>query len=210
MKLAIDGLCFQTGDGSRQRLWSALAPRLAARAGASVVLLDRGDSPSLPGVETVPFPSFRPEFAATDSLLLDRFCRAYGIDVFLSAGYGAPVSIPALLFYDPTTEVVVPDWREEDLERERKLALHFAGFRLCPTRFARESLVHDFPALDNAATLLAPNESDEAAPTWEQTAAFILELAEKARAEAREPPMRRFFAEWRRLRALQAEIMVSP
>lgn len=210
MKLAIDGLCFQTGDSSRHRLWSALAPGLAARTNGGVVLLDRGDSPSLPGVEAVPFPSYRPEFAPTDSLLLDRFCQAYGVDVFLSPGYGAPVSIPALLIYDPATEVVVPGWREEDLARERKLALHFAAFRLCWSRLARASLVQAYPALDNAATLLAPNDGDEAFPSCEETAAFILTLAETARAEAETRPMQRFFAEWRRLRALQEEIVVSP
>jgi hypothetical protein len=365
IKLAIDGLCFQTGDSSRRRLWAALASALAARSGGGVVVLDRGDSPSLPGVEAVPFPSYRPEFAPADSLLIDRFCRDYGVDVYLSSGHGAPVAIPALHVYDPASELSLPDWRQQDLDREGKLALHYAAFRLCWTRFARQSLVRACPELDTAATLLAPRgcndallrprptedvarfrserglarpfflwwsapqahaaapkslkiakkaardlkceilvvgdadhgtadpapslpgddewalaihaatalicvtpdpeagpipdalacgcpvlvlgvegsmtapaqdllfctpeslqaamarslrapprsaatAAGEAAPKWEQTAAFILALAQQARAEAEEPPMRRFYSEWRRLRTLQSEIVVSP
>ncbi|MDR3469546.1 MAG: glycosyltransferase [Xanthobacteraceae bacterium] len=363
IRLAIDGLCFQIGDSSRRRLWAALASALAARSGGGVVVLDRGDSPSLPGVEAVPFPSYRPEFAPADSLLIERFCRDTGVDVYLSSGYGAPVSIPALQVYDPASELARPDWRDHDLDRERKLALHFAAFRLCWTPFARQGLVQAWPELDTAATPLAPRGCDDAllrpraaediahfrrrrgltrpfflwwsapqvhaaakslkiakkaardlkcdilvvgetdqgvagpalafhdgdewalavnaatalicvtpdpaagpipdarvcgcpvlvlgvedtaaqaqdsvfctpetleaamacslrapprspataagaaAPTWQQTAAFILAQAQQARAEAEAPPMRRFYSEWRRLRTLQSDIVVSP
>ncbi|RYG56892.1 MAG: hypothetical protein EON56_03395, partial [Alphaproteobacteria bacterium] len=60
MSLVIDGVIFQLAQSRTARVWRAILPRLASQLDMPVVILDRGSMDvDIPGVEVVPFPTFK-------------------------------------------------------------------------------------------------------------------------------------------------------
>jgi glycosyltransferase involved in cell wall biosynthesis len=115
-----------------------------------IMLLDRGDSPSIGGIETIEFPSYTCSdrtTAAADSLLIDQFCHELGVDVFTSTYYTTPASVPSVLMvYD-----MIPEILEFDLSRrvwqEKQIAISFASYYACISENTRTDLLRIYSAI---------------------------------------------------------------
>ena len=98
MRLLVDGVFYEIDRTGIARVWSSILPRLARYAGLDIVMLDRGNCPSIAGIEKVDFPTYRTHaYTAADSLLIDEVCKELRIDVFTSTYYTTPLTIPSVL-----------------------------------------------------------------------------------------------------------------
>ena len=155
MKIVVDGVFFQLTQSGIGRVWAAVLPRLAAKAGIEIVLLDRGGAPDIPGVSRVPFPTYSSKFNAQDSLLLEQMCRQQKADLFISTYYTTPLKTPSLLtLYDMIPERFGFDMAARDW-REKELAIAHARRHLVISEQTGRDLVEYYPELDPAAIDLA-------------------------------------------------------
>jgi hypothetical protein len=98
LSLVIDGVFFQLAQSGIARIWRAVLPLLVAKLDMQIVLLDRGGiTVEIPGVEVIPFPTYKSKFTPQDSILLERVCRHYDAKVFISTYYTTPLQTPSLL-----------------------------------------------------------------------------------------------------------------
>lgn len=146
MKLVVDGVFFQLALTGIARVWSAILPKLAQRPDLEIILLDRGRAPRFDGIEVVKFPSYSmASNAAADSLLIERFCRDLGADVFTSTYYTTPVTLPSVLMvYDMIPEIL----NFSDTERiwlEKQIAVSFASHYVCISNRTLSDLVRFYP-----------------------------------------------------------------
>jgi glycosyltransferase involved in cell wall biosynthesis len=121
-----------------------------------IVFLDRGGfNEEIPGVEVVPFPTYKSKFTPQDSALLERVCRHYGAQVFISTYYTSPLQTPSLLLvYDMIPErlgfnLAARDWREKEV------AIAHARRHICISSSTRKDLLEYYPELDPRATTFA-------------------------------------------------------
>src|SRR4051812_24043608 len=132
MKLLIDGVFFQLTFTGIARVWSTILSRFAAYPDLETTILDRGNCPSFDGIERLEFPSYKMYCnTATDSFLLEKYCREFGADVFSSTYYTTPVSTPSVLMvYDMIPEVLGFDLRHRAWQ-EKELAISYASYYAC-------------------------------------------------------------------------------
>jgi len=148
LKLLVDGVFFQLNSTGIARVWRSLLPYVAMRGDFEVILLDRGNAPVLAGVTLIPFPSRKlAEQSADDSILIQRVCDHYGIDVFTSTYYTTPVCTPMLLMvYD-----MIPELFSFDLSlrpwMDKELAISFARRHLCISHNTRTDLLSLYPEI---------------------------------------------------------------
>jgi glycosyltransferase involved in cell wall biosynthesis len=131
-------------------------PRLVAELDMPIVLLDRGGiDMELPGVEVVPFPSYKSKFNAYDSALLEKVCRHYNASVFASTYYTTPLHTPSmLLVYDMIPERLAFDLTLRDW-REKEIAIAHARRHICISHNTRKDLLDYYPELDPEMTTVA-------------------------------------------------------
>jgi glycosyltransferase involved in cell wall biosynthesis len=156
MALVIDGVFFQLAQSGIARIWRATLPLLAKKLDMPIVFLDRGGfNEEIPGIEVVPFPSYKSKYNAGDSQLLERVCRHYGAKVFTSTYYSTPMETPSLLLvYDMIPErlgfnLSARDWREKEL------AIIHARRHVCISKNTRKDLLEFYPELDPDTTSVA-------------------------------------------------------
>jgi glycosyltransferase involved in cell wall biosynthesis len=156
LSLVIDGVFFQLTQSGIARVWRAVLPLLAAKLDMPVVLLDRGGiSGDIPGVEVVPFPTYKSKFTPHDSALLERVCRHYGAELFISTYYTTPLRTPSLLLvYDMIPERLHFDLTARDW-REKEIAIAHARRHLCISSNTRKDLLEFYPELDPRTTTVA-------------------------------------------------------
>ena len=109
------------------------------------MLLDRGNCPAIDGIERVEFPSYKlTANTAADSLMIEKYCRELGADVFSSTYYTTPMSIPSVLIvYDMIPEVLGFNLGGR-MWKEKELAISFASYYACiseNTRVGPQSLI---------------------------------------------------------------------
>ena len=156
MSLVIDGVFFQLTQSGIARVWRAVLPQLAPKLDMPIVFLDRGGiTGDMPGVEVVPFPTYKSKFTPHDSVLLERVCRHYDATLFISTYYTTPLNTPSLsLVYD-----MIPERFEFDLTardwREKELAIAHARRHICISNNTRKDLLEFYPELDPATTTVA-------------------------------------------------------
>ena len=150
MKLVVDGVFFQLTYSGIARLWSSILQRLAHYPDLAIVLLDRGNCPSIDGIERVEFPSYKlTANTAADSLMIEKYCRELGADVFSSTYYTTPVSIPSVLIvYDMIPEVLGFNLGGR-MWKEKELAISFASHYACISENTRSDLNRLYPATTN-------------------------------------------------------------
>jgi GT2 family glycosyltransferase len=208
LRVLVDGIEWSAAaaaDGA----WARLATALARDVGVEFWWLDRGQAPELEGLRRIPFPGHRKGACAADSLLVQKVCDLKGIDVFLSTGVSTPVATPTLMIIDARD-------RDHDVNadsaapalRERELARAFARGFLCTSEAARDALLRHRPAPPPAAirVLAGSNTAPRqpAATGWSSEP--LLAAGRELRAQRPARACAAFFAEWRRLRELQASI----
>jgi len=156
LSLVIDGVFFQLTQSGIARVWRAVLPQLAAKLDMPIVFLDRGGiTCDMPGVEVVPFPTYKSKFTPHDSALLERICRHYGAELFISTYYTTPLNTPSLsLVYDMIPERFQFDLTARDW-REKELAIAHARRHICISHNTRKDLLEFYPELDPATTTVA-------------------------------------------------------
>lgn len=163
-RLLVDGIFFQLSNSGIARVWRSILGMLAARKDFEVFFLDRGRAPQIEGVEYIPFPEIHQQFAytAADSLLIQKVCDQYNIDVFTSTYYTTPVSTPMLLMvYDMIPELFGFDlsqraWMEKDV------AISYAQNYLCISHNTRSDLLTFYPEIRPEKAVVAHCGVDEA------------------------------------------------
>lgn len=157
MALVIDGVFFQLAQSGIARVWRAILPLLARNIDMPIVLLDRGGigDMDIPGIEVVPFPSYKSKFNSYDSALLEKICRYYNAQVFASTYYTQPLSTPSvLLVYDMIPERLGFDLSARDWQ-EKELAIAHARRHVCISHNTRKDLLEFYPEIDPSNTTVA-------------------------------------------------------
>jgi hypothetical protein len=157
MSLVIDAVHLQLRQPETIRLWNALIPLLAERVGRPVVVLDRsGTGVHIPGVEIVPFPSWKPKYNPHDSALLEQICRHFGAEVFLSTHRTSPLETPSIFLSterpgataaQASLEPSVP-YKSSRADMELEASVAHARRHICIWRSGRDALLGAFPELD--------------------------------------------------------------
>ena len=150
MKLVVDGVFFQLTYSGIARLWSSILPRLARYPSLDIVLLDRGNCPAFDGIERVECPSYTLNAnTATNSLLIEKYCRKLGADVFSSTYYTTPIGVPSVLIvYDMIPEVLGFNVADRAWQ-EKQIAISFASYYACISESTRVDLNRLYPATAN-------------------------------------------------------------
>ena len=156
MALVIDGVFFQLAQSGIARIWRATLPLLAKKLDMPIVFLDRGGfDEEIPGIEVVPFPTYKSKYTPHDSALLERVCRHYDAKVFISTYYTSPLQTPSLLLvYDMIPERLGFDLKARDW-REKEMAISHARRHICISRSTRRDLLEFYPELNPDTTTVA-------------------------------------------------------
>ncbi len=147
MKLLIDGFFFQLNNTGIARVWQSILPHLVVRADIDVYMLDRGHAPMIDGITYIPFPTNSFSQCADDSILIQRICDQFAIDVFTSTYYTTPLTTPMLLIvYD-----MIPELFQFDLSQrawmEKEIAICFAQRYVCISENTRNDLLLFYPEI---------------------------------------------------------------
>lgn len=148
MKLLIDGVFFQLNNTGIARVWRSLLPYVVQNSNIEVLMLDRGNAPVIEGITRIPFPSRKlAEQSADDSILIQRICDHFSVDVFTSTYYTTPMSTPMLLMvYD-----MIPELFGFDLTQrpwlDKELAISFSRRYLCISNSTRDDLLSFYPEI---------------------------------------------------------------
>ena len=155
MKLLVDGVFFQLASSGIARVWQSILPIMIADARIEVLVLDRGGMPDVPGLKRIPFPAYKDRYTADDSILIQKVCDFYKVDVFTSTYYTTPLTTPMfLMVYD-----MIPELFEFDLSdrhwQEKALALSYAWSTISISDNTRNDMIRLYPhTADKAAVAL--------------------------------------------------------
>lgn len=162
-RLLVDGAFFQINNTGIARVWRTVLGLLAASGRFELFFLDRGGAPEIPGVQYIPFPHVSLEkHNAADSLLIQKVCDHYGIDVFTSSYYTSPVSTPmVLMVYDMIPELFGFDLKARPW-MEKAVAISYAQRYLCISHNTRKDLLAFYPEIPAERAVVAHCGVDEA------------------------------------------------
>ena len=145
MKILVDGLIFQFTQTGIARIWSNILPRLSKVPDVEIFMLNRGGSPSVPGVRNIDFPSYTETSTAADSFLIDQIGAHFAVDGFVSTYYTSPISIPSVLMvYDMIPEILNFDLSKR-IWQEKEIAISFARRFVCISASAKTDLLKFYP-----------------------------------------------------------------
>jgi glycosyltransferase involved in cell wall biosynthesis len=154
MKLLIDGIFFQANNTGIARVWRSVLPYLASREDFEIYMLDRGNAPTIRGVTYIPFPTNSFSHSADDSILIQRVCDQYRINVFTSTYYTTPLSTPMLLMIHD----MIPELFDFDLTHrawmEKETAISFAQRYMCVSENTRRDLLLFYPEIPSTETIV--------------------------------------------------------
>lgn len=145
MKLLIDGVFFQLASSGIARVWQSILPIMIADTRIEVLILDRGGIPDIPGLKRIPFPAYKDHYTADDSILIQKVCDFYKVDVFTSTYYTTPLTTPMfLMVYD-----MIPELFDFDLShrhwQEKAVALSYARSTISISESTRKDLIRLYP-----------------------------------------------------------------
>ena len=154
--VVVDGVFFQLASSGIARVWhSVLSIWAQNNRFYKVYLLDRGNAPTIEGIENVPFPTYHAPEAAADSALLEKMCSHLGADVFTSTYYTSPMMYPmALMVYDMIPELFDFDMNIKDW-MEKETAIAFAQRYVCISESTRRDLLKLYPEIPESSVTVA-------------------------------------------------------
>lgn len=147
IRLLVDGVFFQINNTGIARVWRSILEILVASGRFEIFFLDRGQAPEIQGIRYIPFPKNLFIHCAADSLLIQKVCDQYKIDVFTSTYYTTPVSTPmVLMVYD-----MIPELFDFDLTQrawmEKETAISYAQRYICISHSTRNDLLAFYPEI---------------------------------------------------------------
>jgi glycosyltransferase involved in cell wall biosynthesis len=157
-RIVIDGYFFQIAQSGIARVWLNLF-RVWSNNGFSgqIIVLDRaGTAPRIEGVHYVKIDPFSYERASRDSILLERLCRRFDADLFVSTYYTTPLKTPSVFFgHDMIPEVIGFDL-SEPVWVEKKRAIEHASAHIMVSKNSALDLERLVPSVPAASTIVAP------------------------------------------------------
>lgn len=176
-RLLVDGVFFQINNTGIARVWRSILEILVASGRFEIFFLDRGQAPEIQGIRYIPFPKNLFIHCAADSLLIQKVCDQYKIDVFTSTYYTTPVSTPmVLMVYD-----MIPELFDFDLTQrawmEKETAISYAQRYICISHSTRNDLLAFYPEIPAEKTTVSHCGVDNAVfyPRDENTVAAFCE-----------------------------------
>ena len=147
MKVLVDGVFFQIHNTGIARVWRTILPYLLDHHDLDIYMLDRGNAPKIEGITYIPFPTNLFWCCADDSILIQKICDYYEIDVFTSTYYTTPLSTPMLLMvYD-----MIPELFDFDMSQrgwmEKDTAINFAQRYTCISKSTQYDLLSFYPEI---------------------------------------------------------------
>lgn len=155
IRVLVDGVFFQMTNTGIARVWAAILALLARDPRFELFLLDRGDAPSIEGISSIPFPSYRFQYCVADSEMIQNLCDLHQIDVFTSSYYTTPMRTPmVLLVYDMIPELFGFDMSVRGW-LEKTVAIAYAQHYVCISKNTCRDLVAIHPEIPMKATDVA-------------------------------------------------------
>lgn len=133
VRVVFDACAFMEPQTGIARLWERVMEEWSASGfSTSVTVLDRYPSvPRFPGFTYQPMPPVRVRDSRRQRVMLERVCRSWGADVFVSSLYTHPLACPTLLYlYDMTPEVLRWDLQRPEWQ-EKASAIRYASALAC-------------------------------------------------------------------------------
>ena len=150
IKLMVDGVFFQHKATGICRVWESLLRILVEDKNFKIFFLDRGNAPSIEGINYIPFPGYNFSFCCQDSILIQKMCDVYDIDVFTSTFFTTPLNTPMLLLvYDMIPEVFNFDTLNERGWTEKEVAISFARKYVCISQSTANDLIRFYPEISS-------------------------------------------------------------
>lgn len=147
MRIVVDGVFFQLNNTGIARVWQTVLRLLRQRRDITIIVLDRGGLPDIPGLERLPFPRWHAAEAAADSALIQKVCDHVGADVFTSTYYTTPLRTPmVLMVHDMIPELFGFDMRVKDW-MEKETAIAYAQRFVCVSHSTRRDLLQFHPEI---------------------------------------------------------------
>lgn len=160
-RLLVDGVFFQINNTGIARVWRSILEILVASGRFEIFFLDRGQAPEIQGIKYIPFPKNHFIHCAADSLLIQKVCDQYKIDVFTSTYYTTPVSTPMVLMIHD----MIPELFDFDLTQrawmEKDTAIAYAQRYLCVSNSTRNDLLVFYPEIPSEMVKVAYNGVDD-------------------------------------------------
>ncbi len=156
-RIVIDAYFFQIAQSGIARVWLNLF-RVWSNNGFSnqIVVLDRADTaPRIEGIHYVRVGAFSYERARADSILLERLCRRFNADLFISTYYTTPLGTPSVFFgHDMIPEVIGCDLNEP-MWMEKKRAIEHASAHIMVSKNSAQDLERLVPSVASESTIIA-------------------------------------------------------
>src|SRR5215467_11977558 len=141
-RIVVDGVIFQYQSSGIARVWVALLEEWAKSGFIDrVVLLDRGGRgvPQIPGLRGEKFVLHDYGRTGADSLALERICREFDADLFVSTYYTTPTATSSFFFgHDMIPEIIGADLSQEVWREKRRAILHAAARLMVSENSARD------------------------------------------------------------------------
>lgn len=180
-------MAFQLGHGAASVLWLSILSALSEQAEVSLLLLDRGNCPKLPGAQAIAFPTFTLGAAAADSFLIEEICKEQGVDAFMSTCHTTPIATPSILvLHDEFSDELWPSFPVR-ARQERELAIGHASLVLCSRGSPADEALR--AQVSQPTPFQTPQEAAEILPG----------LLRRVACERESGAAREFFRDWERL-----------
>lgn len=155
MRILIDGVFFQLAQSGIARVWKSIIPLLIKESDVEIFFLNRGGAPKFENIVRIPFPSYNAVYAPDDSILLEKICAFYNINVFVSTFFTTPLRTPAVqVVYD-----MIPERFDFDLNNrfwsEKETAFSYARNFVCISETTRNDLLSYYPEIPGEITNVA-------------------------------------------------------
>lgn len=211
MKVLVDGIAFQLDGGNADRFWQPVLNGLGLHKNIELMVLDRGNTPPMPAVDLIGFPSYTGTYTPADSLLIERVARHYQADVFFSTGCSTPIRTPSIAViserhFDRATFATKREWLET------RLVLRHASRFLCLSDGARGKLQSEFRGRLSAAQINVVSmeaRSASKAPAegrFDDVVSALVELLVGAASAHQDGQDSIFYEKWAALREIQQDV----
>jgi hypothetical protein len=91
-----------------------------------IIVLDRGYQHGLNGIQLMPYPDFNPDFIATESLLLQKYCDYFKADAFITNLPVTPIETSMFLVISKASAITEMMQGELRARKEVEFALRYA------------------------------------------------------------------------------------
>lgn len=153
-RVIIDGIFWQYLSSGIGRVWeNILKEWVKSGFAGNVIVLDRGGTaPKIPGIHYWTIARHDYKQTGGDSLYLERVCRQFDAEIFVSTYYSTPTRTPSFFFgYDMIPEVLGLSLEDETWREKRRAIIHAAQHSMISQNSA-DDLERIYPGLPKGGT----------------------------------------------------------